>query len=287
MPDSRLNSDDVNIDGGRISAADAEVLCESGGIDQLLLDLIPLAQERSLSSVSGFNVGAVGQGVSGDLYRGANAEFELQPLNRTNHAEQAVVINAASHGELGLRRLAVSAAPCGYCRQFLFELTGAAELDIILKDVPTRKLPHFLPDAFGPNDLGIEGGLLSPQDHKLEYTESPSISEEQAELLLEQANASYAPYTKAYASAGILISDGTFITAPYLENAAFNPSASPMQAAVVRFGLSGYSPKDIVEASVLEVAGSPIAHALAGSNLLKSIKPSAKVSSFTCQITSK
>ena len=61
--------------------------------------------------------------------------------------------------------LAVSAAPCGYCRQFLNELTTASTLQIILPDTPTTLLTALLPDAFGPTDLGVTAALMSPQSH--------------------------------------------------------------------------------------------------------------------------
>lgn len=38
------------------------------------------------------------------------------------HAEQCLIANAVQHGERGLRKLAISEAPCGHCRQFYSEL---------------------------------------------------------------------------------------------------------------------------------------------------------------------
>ena len=43
-------------------------------------------------------------------------------------AEQFLLANAVHHGERGLRRLAVSAAPCGHCRQFYSELACAVRV---------------------------------------------------------------------------------------------------------------------------------------------------------------
>ena len=63
--------------------------------------------------------------MSGNLYFGANYEFPGQALSFTVHAEQAATMHAISFGETGIDLLAVSAAPCGYCRQFLNELTTA------------------------------------------------------------------------------------------------------------------------------------------------------------------
>lgn len=44
------------------------------------------------------------------------------------HAEQFVMANAWAHRERGIKRLAVSAAPCGHCRQFYAELPSAVRL---------------------------------------------------------------------------------------------------------------------------------------------------------------
>lgn len=47
------------------------------------------------------------------------------PLYNSVHAEQFLLVNALHHGEREIRRLAVSAAPCGHCRQFYSELACA------------------------------------------------------------------------------------------------------------------------------------------------------------------
>ena len=47
------------------------------------------------------------------------------------HAEQFLLSNAAGYGESALVRLAVSAAPCGHCRQLYSELACAVGLSHI------------------------------------------------------------------------------------------------------------------------------------------------------------
>ncbi len=59
------------------------------------------------------------------MYVGVNLEFARLPLYNSIHAEQFLVVNAIHHGERELRKLAVSAAPCGHCRQFYSELSCA------------------------------------------------------------------------------------------------------------------------------------------------------------------
>lgn len=68
---------------------------------------------------------AVGLGASGRLYVGVNLEFAKLPINNSVHAEQFLVANALHHGEKAITKIAVSAAPCGHCRQFYSELCCA------------------------------------------------------------------------------------------------------------------------------------------------------------------
>jgi cytidine deaminase len=46
-------------------------------------------------------------------------------------------------------------APCGRCRQLLFEHGGGGLLVDAGPDAPARHLHELLPDAFGPEDLGV------------------------------------------------------------------------------------------------------------------------------------
>lgn len=57
----------------------------------------------------------------------AHALSHCLPLlpNLQVHGEQFLLSNAAWHGETALLRLAVSAAPCGHCRQLYSELACA------------------------------------------------------------------------------------------------------------------------------------------------------------------
>ena len=61
---------------------------------------------------------------------GVNLEFPGLPLQHSVHAEQFLIANAACHGERGLLRIAVNAAPCGHCRQFIAELITAVRVHL-------------------------------------------------------------------------------------------------------------------------------------------------------------
>ena len=242
--------------GGYVPAAlVARFVAEGIPIDQLMLDLIPVAQTYAIPPISNFRVGAVSLGASGALYFGANYEFVGEALSFSVHGEQAATAEAISFGETGLDKLAVSAAPCGYCRQFLYELATASKLEILLPKTPPAQLTSLLPDAFGPGDLGVTAALMSPQDNHLKLID-PAPADPVTEAALRAANASYAPYSHSYAGVALGTGDGRVYSGAVAENAAFNPSMSPLEAAVVSLVISGgrgYG--DITDAVLVEVAG--------------------------------
>lgn len=251
-------------------------------VPELMLRLVGWATLRADVPISRFRVGAVAQGLSGALYAGANLEFAGLPLSCSVHAEQSAVTNAWVHGERGLRAIAVSAAPCGYCRQFLYELVGAERLEILLPERPAAPLTALLPGAFGPRDLGVEGGLMQPQRHGLVLAPGSarawgaagetSAADETVAAALAAANASYAPYGKTYAGVALRTADGALYEGRYAESAAFNPSLSPMQAALAHLTLCGRAYADIVHAALVETAG-PVSQRDASADVLATVSP--------------
>jgi cytidine deaminase len=224
-------------------------------IGELMMQLLPLAEEFAVPPVSGFQVGAVAAGMpegSGgwcNLYLGANFELTHSALSFTTHAEQAAVNNAWLNGEPGIQMLAVSAAPCGYCRQFLYELVTARRLVIL---IPKRKgsltyhsapLTTFLPNAFGPNELDVTGGLMDPRvcSHKLTLKNRSRI-DSVISAALEAASRSYAPYSTRrsfnYAGVAVQLEDGAIYAGRHAENAAYNPSLLPLQSALTFMNMS-------------------------------------------------
>ena len=249
----------------------AQFLRSSGmSIEQLMLALVPLAQKYAIPSISNFFVGAVALGASGSIYFGANYEFVGQALSFTVHGEQAATAHAIARGETGMQKLAVSAAPCGYCRQFLYELTTASTLQILLPNTPATLLTSLIPDAFGPGDLGVTAALMSPQSHGM--TLSPIIHDPVVKAALAAANASYAPYTFSYAGVALKTRDGGIFTGSVAENAAFNPSMSPLEAAIVNLVISGgKSYADIIEAVLVEATSSKASQSAATHAVLSAI----------------
>ena len=111
--------------------------------------------ERSVAPYSGVRVGACALVSDGRLVRGCNVENASYGL--TLCAECGLVSDLAASGGGRLVAAAVVGAdgaplaPCGRCRQLLFE-HGGAELLIDRPDGPVP-LGALLPEAFGPDDL--------------------------------------------------------------------------------------------------------------------------------------
>jgi cytidine deaminase len=255
--------------GGRLPAEVVQSLLAEGlPLEELMLGLIPLAQTFAIPPISNFFVGAVARGVSGAIYFGANYEFPGEALSFTVHAEQAATAHALSFGERGIGLLAVSAAPCGYCRQFLNELTTASTLAVLVRNQPLTPLASLLPASFGPADLGVTAALLSPQSHGLTIEAGDPL----AEAALAAANASYAPYSGSYAGVALQTADGAIYSGGLAENAAFNPSLSPLEAAIVTLTINGgkrYA--DITDAVLVEVAEAKASQAGAARAVLATI----------------
>jgi cytidine deaminase len=257
-------------------------------IEQAMVALLPAAVARAAAPVSGFHVGAVALGLpshdgtgAASLYLGANLELRDWPLSMSIHAEQAAVNAAWLRGETGIQALAVTAPPCGYCRQFLWEvnstganrgalplgpkrdpqfiweLPAASDLRILVspsgandRTPSVATLSQLLPQAFGPRDMGISRALMEPAVVRM-----PRQAGELADHARRAAEGSYAPYTGNYSGVSFRLASGEFVAGRVAENAAFNPSLSPLQSALSTLVLHR-SPSDfdtIVAAALVEV----------------------------------
>jgi len=232
--------------------------------------MLETARGLARAPVSGFAVGAVARGRSGELYLGANLEFAGAALGATVHAEQAAVANAWAHGELGITDLAVTGAPCGHCRQFLNELRDAEALRILLPGREPVTLAELLPEPFGPADLRSSARLLDPADHSL--TLEHAAADDLASSALTAARGSHAPYTGAFAGIALGLGDGSVQLGSSAENAAFNPGLPALQAALVQLALNDEPYASIRRAVLVEAPGSSSQRA-AAETLLAAVAP--------------
>lgn len=141
---------------------------------QKLLSEAEKAMKRAYCPYSGFSVGAAVLTQSGKIITGCN--YEVAAYGDSICAERSALTAANTQG-LGkeLRAIAVIArnrdsptrevsAPCGSCRQMLYEAAQVADYDLevilstTLRDkIVITRISELLPLAFGPRDLGMGG----------------------------------------------------------------------------------------------------------------------------------
>ena len=120
-----------------------------------LLSAAIYARQKAYAPYSGFKVGAALRGSVGEIFSGCNVENASYGLGLC--AECGLVSNLIATG--GGRLVAISCvdgqgnhlAPCGRCRQLLFEHGGSNAL--LMTDDGPQTMAAMLPWAFGPDDL--------------------------------------------------------------------------------------------------------------------------------------
>lgn len=249
--------------------------------DQLLNAILPFVGESSFCPISHFKVSAIAIGMTGNWYTGANQEYQTLPLSLTVHAEQAAVAMAHVHGETGITKIAASKNPCGFCRQFLNEITDSGELDVLLPDGSLNKLSQLLPYAFGPAELGVRGGLLSSSSQQLTSDANDALEV----AAFHAASRSYSPYAKSCAGVALATKDGRIFQGSYLENAAFNPGLQALQAAFVHLLQSGAQFADVTESVLVQHQGA-VNHAALTEIMMEAICPQARLRVYKIGFTS-
>lgn len=117
------------------------------------------ARERAYAPYSNYRVGAAIESASGEVFTGANVENASYSL--TICAERVAVCAAVAAGVREFSRIAVAtesaepAAPCGACRQVLWELCGDISVTLVnpAGRQRTLRLSELLPHAFDRKDL--------------------------------------------------------------------------------------------------------------------------------------
>jgi cytidine deaminase len=174
------------------------------------------------------------------------------------------------HDEAGIDAIAVSAPPCGHCRQFLYEFAEGRDIRIILPGQHGTTLSALLPQPFGPRDLNVNGGPLTRNKVAIENVESVAQAARYA-----AANA-YAPYSHSPSGVAIRSRRGNVYRGSYIENAAFNPSLPPLQVALVAMTLANEDFSEIAEIVLAEAANNSISQLSATKSVLAVIAPRAE-----------
>jgi cytidine deaminase len=255
---------------GTIDAATSGALRAALGMteQQLLIALLPAAREYSRPPLSSFRVGAVALGSSRVIYFGANLEV-ASALNQSVHAEQSAIANAFNHDDTGITAIAVTAAPCGHCRQFLNEITDGDRIEVLVSGQPARRVADLLPSPFGPKDLGITGGMFTKTAAS---GNQPAPQDRLIAMAASAAAKSYAPHTKARSGCAIALANGAMVSGSYLENAAFNPSLGPLHAALVAVAMRRAAFDQISRVVLVESSGAVISQLETADMVLRALK---------------
>lgn len=261
---------------GQLQPSTVDRLMKSEGLsrDALMTNLLPLARSFAHPPLSNFLVGAVALGRSGGMYLGANIEVPRNMLGFTVHAEQAAIANAYMSDENGIDAVAVTAPPCGHCRQFLSELSLELSLRVLIKNMPEVTLSDLLPHPFGPKDLGLKQGALPIRRAHL-ILAAPS-DDPLTLAALSAASSSYSPYTKSPSGVAVSTSAGRIFTGSYIENAAFNPSLPPLQVCMSGVLAAGKNAGSVVRAVLVEGSRNSISQQSATRDSLAALYPSAR-----------
>ena len=126
-------------------------------------ELIERAMEmarKAYAPYSRFRVGAAVLAESGEIYGGANVENAS--YGATVCAERSAIFAAVNAGERKLKAIAVTATPCGMCRQVLGEFASKDGMDVFTLSeggaIKRYALDELLPHSFSINKK--EGGGL-------------------------------------------------------------------------------------------------------------------------------
>ncbi|HCH1216295.1 cytidine deaminase [Vibrio parahaemolyticus] len=241
---------------------------------ELRVALLPFAAAYSYAPISEFYVGAIVRGLSGRLYFGANMEFLGVQLGQTVHAEQSAISHAWMKGEHGVKDITINFSPCGHCRQFMNELSTAKELKVQLPERDEKSLHEYLPEAFGPADLGIESGLMTEVKHQFVCDDEDALIQQAVEAM----NMSHAPYTNNLSGLALELANGRVFKGAYAENAAFNPSLPPLQVALIQVLLAGETFDSIKAAALVENSKGKISHLADTQSTLEALNPDIPVS---------
>lgn len=130
-------------------------------IQRKLVEAAGLVRLKAYTPYSGYQVGAALMTVEGIIFTGCNIENAAYSPGIC--AERAAVAKAVSEGFRRFSAIAVvtsnGGAPCGICRQVMFEF--APQMPVIIANMDaevllTQTVAELLPHAFGPEALGYD-----------------------------------------------------------------------------------------------------------------------------------
>lgn len=246
------------------------------GIEELMVLALPVARRLAIPPISSFFVGAVGlERETGNLLFGGNLEFPASHLAYTVHGEGFLFARAFHRGTSIAIMATGEAHPCAHCRQFLSEFAATRDMVLIDRLGHRLKMAELYPWPFDPAYLGETGalpGTINWPDLELGANELPSLV---AEALQDAGRRAWSPYSKCPGAVVLSLTDGTLVSGSGIESVAFNPTMTPLQAALIELFARGRAYGDIAAAALGTVAGGSVDYSRATTELLAAVSPSA------------
>ena len=262
--------------GGVLLADQADEIMQRYGLsgDDLLLLSLKSAEKFARPPISGFFVGAVGrEAETGHLLFGGNLEFPGGHIGNTVHGEGFVFARAFSRGT-AIETLALGEAhPCAHCRQFLSEFAATASLTLIDPLGHRLKLADLYPWPFDPAYLGERGIVAGEVRHSNLELGPNGLASEAAAKLTGLGRRSHVPYGKGASAILLTLRDGAQVGGAAIESVAFNPTMSPLQAAMIDLFAHGYAAGDIASAAIAVQPDAPVDYARHARDLLGVVAP--------------
>ena len=115
------------------------------------------ARQLAYAPYSGYLVGSAVMAADGRVFTGCNVENASYPASICG--ERVAITKAVSEGARDFIAIAVATenggAPCGICRQVMFEFAPGMAVYVLDEDGAMSEylMADLLPDGFGPRDL--------------------------------------------------------------------------------------------------------------------------------------
>lgn len=236
-------------------------------VASLMVQLLPVAagfarvshHQPAMGAVALASAGAKEEAGPGNLYLGANLEFQGQVSQLNVHSEQAAVLHAWMREDSGLEALAVQAPPCGACRQFLYEATSKphsmrifceASREDARGSYTSHSLDYFLPDALSSKASAGSGGWMEGGQQSLNKLDGDSL----VQHAWAAAAKSFAFTSGGYGGLALLRSDGKVYAGRRVEHVHLPHGLSPLASALAHLNmqLPPLEPLDIRRAVLVE-----------------------------------
>jgi cytidine deaminase len=98
-----------------------------------------------------------------------------------------------------------------------------------------------------------------------------------AQVALKAACMAYSPYTKSPSGVALKTRSGRIFAGSYIENAAYNPSLPPLEAALAGYFQAGKDAGEIQRAILVEGAKNGISHRVTSESVLAALAPKAQL----------